>query len=170
LVQCQELKEENKVIGDCNIASFYNFANRRLWRNDSVGALKDEHNIILTDNSDKAELLNKHCGSVCTVDDRKLPTLDYSLPNGNVIDSVTFNINTVQKSNTASGPDDLPPIMFKHLSGCLAEPLSLMFTSFMSVGEVPGDWRKAIITPIHKSRLASVASNYRLTALTLHAK
>jgi len=99
------------------------------------------HNIILTDNSDKAALLNKYFGSVCTGDDGKLPKVDYSSPNGSVIDSVTFNTNTVQKaikklkSNTTSGPDHLPQKMFKNISGCLAEPLSLMFTSFMSVGD-----------------------------------
>jgi len=109
---------------------------------------------------------------VCLVDDGKLPKVDYSLPNGSVIDLVTFNTNTLQKafkklkSNTASGQDDLPQIMFIHLSGCLAEPLSLMCTSFMSVGEVPGDWQKAIITPIHKSGLASVVPNYLPIALT----
>jgi len=36
----------------------------------------------------------------------------------------------------------------------------------MSVGEVRGDWRKAIITPIHRSGLVSVASNCRPIALT----
>ena len=67
------------------------------------------------------------------------------MPNGNVINSVTFSASRVQKaikklkSNTASGPDDLPPILFKCLSSCLAEPLSLIFTSFLSVGEVPSD-------------------------------
>jgi len=119
--------------------------NRRLSCKDSVGALKDGQNVITTDNSDKAELLNNYFGSVCTVDDGKLPKVGNSLPNGNVINSVTFSARRVQnaikklKSNTASGPDDLPPILFKRLSSCLAKPLSLMFTSFLSVGEVSSD-------------------------------
>lgn len=93
---------------------------------DSVGTSKDEHNITLTDNSDKAELINKHFGSVCTVDG-KLPNVD-----GGAIDSATYNTNAVQKaikkfkSNIASGRDDLPPIMFKYLSSCFAEQLSLV--------------------------------------------
>jgi len=53
-----------------------NFVNRRLSSKDSVGALKDEQNVILSDNSDKAELLNNYFGSVCTVDDGKLPKVD----------------------------------------------------------------------------------------------
>jgi len=151
LIQCQELKEENKATllaepdvgsgGSGPPPSDCEFVNRRLSCKDSVDAIKDKHDITLTDYSDKTELVNKYLGSVCTVDDGKLPKVDYSLPHGSVIDLVTFNTNTVQKaikrlkSNTASGPDDRPPIMFKHLSGCLAEPLSLMFTSLMSVGE-----------------------------------
>ena len=68
--------------------------NRRLSCKDSVGTLKDEPNVIMTDNSDKVEL--NYFGSV-TADDGKLPKVDYSLSNGNVIDSVTFNLSTVQK-------------------------------------------------------------------------
>jgi len=94
---------------------------------DIAGALKDKHSVILTDKSDKAELLNKYSGSVCTVDNAKLLKVDNSLPNESVIDSVTCNTNALQnaikkfQSNTASRPDDLPPIMF---------------TSFMSAGEL----------------------------------
>jgi len=58
LIHCHELSKEKKIIGDGNIASFYNFINRQLSCKESAGALKDENNIILTDNSDKAELLN----------------------------------------------------------------------------------------------------------------
>jgi len=45
------------------------------------------------------------------------------------------------------------------------EPLTL-YSSFMSVGQVPDDWRRAIVTPIYKGGVASDASNYRPISLT----
>ena len=70
------------------------------------------------------------------------------------------------KNNTASGPDGMPPIVYKNLAQSLAEPLVLIFESFMSVGRIPDEWKRAIITPIYKSGLASDVSNYRPIALT----
>ena len=56
--------------------------------------------------------------------------------NGVHIDTVNFSCNAIViainklKPNLASGPDDLPPLLFKRLRTCLAEPLSMMFNSF----------------------------------------
>src|SRR5664279_51238 len=41
-----------------------------------------------------------------------------------------------------------------------------MFTSFMSVGGVPGAWKHAIVTPIYKGGSANSMSNYRPISLT----
>jgi hypothetical protein len=89
-----------------------------------------------------------------------------------LIDNVTFSptavINAIKKlkPNNASGPDGLPPLLFKKVAASLAEPLSLMFTSFFSVGQIPQEWRKAIVTPVYKSGSSSIASNYRPISLT----
>jgi len=61
------------------------------------------------------------------------------------IDTVVFSAGNVMhamrklKPNLCSGPDGLPPLLIKRLSNCLAEPLSLIFTSFMSVGKNPDE-------------------------------
>jgi hypothetical protein len=43
----------------------------------------------------------------------------------------------------------------------LARPLSDMFTSFMSVGKLPGSWKTAHVTPICKKGPSSDPANYR---------
>ena len=56
--------------------------------------------------------------------------------------------------------------MFKQLAPQLASPLSQLFSSFMSIGQVPADWCSAIVTPIAKGGVASDPSNYRPISLT----
>jgi Reverse transcriptase (RNA-dependent DNA polymerase) len=41
-----------------------------------------------------------------------------------------------------------------------------MFDSFMSVGRIPYEWRRAVVTPIYKGGLAADVSNYRPISLT----
>ena len=110
--------------------------------------------------------------AVCTVDNGVTPAFDNRTKDGATLDNIEFNRGTVMraikrlKNNTASGPDGMPPIMYKNLAQSLAEPLALIFESFMSVGRIPDEWKRAIITPIYKSGLASDVSNYRPIALT----
>ena len=70
------------------------------------------------------------------------------------------------KPNLSAGPDKLPPLLFKKLKHTLARPLCLIFTQLLSVSYVPGDWTKAIITPVHKNGSAGVVDNYRPISLT----
>jgi len=48
----------------------------------------------------------------------------------------------------------------------LSKPFCQMFQSFISVGKIPIDWKKAIITPIFKKGLSSDPNNYRPVAVT----
>jgi len=41
-------------------------------------------------------------------------------------------------------------MLIKKLSSSLFKPLSLLFNQFISVGFVPGDWRKAVVVPVFK--------------------
>jgi len=57
-------------------------------------------------------------------------------------------------------------LLYKKLEHCIAVPLSLLFTSFMSVGSVPQAWTHAIVIPVYKGGPSSYPSNYRPISLT----
>jgi len=44
-------------------------------------------------------------------------------------------------------------ILLKKLSTSLGHPLAVMFEAFMSIGQVPDDWRSAVVTPLFKKGL-----------------
>ncbi len=59
-----------------------------------------------------------------------------------------------------SGPDDLHSFMLQILADFLAEPITALYNKSLHIGEVPQDWRKAIICPIFKKKDPEDAANY----------
>jgi len=77
-------------------------------------------------------------------------------PNAYKLEQILFTTANVtaairkMKSNLSSGPDGLPPLLFKRCCDSLAQSLAIMFTQFLSVSYVPYDWKTAIIVPVYK--------------------
>ena len=88
------------------------------------------------------------------------------------MDSVVFDreeiIRTVNKlkMNTAPGPDGLPTSLYKNLKYTLAVPLEILFNLIFQCGELPCQWKEAIVKPIFKKGSSSETSNYRPISLT----
>ena len=166
------MKKENAVIESKNLGTFYNFVNKRLKYRNAIGALVDDCGNIITNDDEKAKLFNDYFASVGVVDNNVFPVCDSVLHDDCVLDTVEFNApNTLAamhklKSNLSSGPDGLPPLLFKRLRYCLAEPLALMFSQLFSVSAVPPDWKRGVITPVFKKGVAGNVSNYRPISLT----
>ena len=167
-----ELAKERRVVSSNNLGNFYKYVNNRLSCHTGVGVLRDNNGSLYATDDSKAELLNNYFSSVSTKDDGVLPEFDRLVPENVEFSNVTFTPENVMKAirklknNTSCGPDGLPPILFRKLASHLALPLSLLFNNSMSVGRIPDDWKKAIITPISKGGLASDVCNYRPISLT----
>ena len=70
-------------------------------------------------------------------------------------------------TNKSVGPDNIHPMnSLRRLANELEEPLTVIFQKSLNEGQLPDDWRNAIISPIHKKGSKVTASNYRPISLT----
>ena len=73
---------------------------------------------------------------------------------GSTLEIIVFRSDQIRKllkklkAKTSSGPDDLPPIIFKNLANCLASPLAKICNLLMLKETVPNLWKQANVTPI----------------------
>jgi len=138
-----------------NLGRFYKYINSRFKYRNPIGSLIDDSGHVITQDEAKVNIFNEYFASTGVVDDGKVlhcPCVvsDCTFETVTFTEtSIIFAINKL-KPNLSSGPDGLPPVLFKHLKLYLARPLSLLFTQLLSVGAVPDEWKSAIIVPAFK--------------------
>jgi len=54
------------------------------------------------------------------------------------------------KSKFAGDPDSYPVILLHKLRPVLCGCLPLFYNSFMSIGQIPDAWKKAVVTTVYK--------------------
>ena len=135
-----------------------------------IGALLDGNRLI-TDPSEKADLLNRQFHSVFTTTDKAQPTPSYdnnvpAMPPIEVsIQGVLAQLQRLNPSK-ASGPDDISPRVLKELAHSLCSPFTSLFQKSLDQATVPDDWKKARVTPLFKKGDKYLPGNYRPISLT----
>jgi hypothetical protein len=124
---------KSDVVENNNSGSFYKFINKRLSCRQGIGALQKSCGEFITDDFGRANFFNDFFRAVCTVDNGVTQAFDNRMKDGAALDNIEFNRGTAMRAikrllnNTASGPDGMPPIVYKNLAQSLAEPLALIF-------------------------------------------
>jgi len=168
-VRRYEIAKENEIINSDNLGRFYRFINSKMSCRSGVGSLINSDGDYATTDDEKANILNSYFGSVCTADDGLTPPFSANLPSDIAIDSISFHIPKLiriirkikSKNKLSYGPDGYPAKLLTALAPVIAEPLSLMYSSFLSVGQMPTAWKSAIVTPVFKKGSPSDPANYR---------
>ena len=106
-------EREEKLLNANNLGTFYKFVNNKLTSKSGIAPLKTDNDILLTNDTDKANLLNDYFHSVFTSDDGTFPFFSTRLISDNInISDVKISPKIIQnvlrklKINSAAGPDN----------------------------------------------------------------
>jgi Reverse transcriptase (RNA-dependent DNA polymerase) len=137
-----------------------------------VGPLKNVRGEAVTDKKKMAEILNSYFSSIFTIEgDGAVPAAE-SADAAMRLEQIQVDQDRVRKKlrelkpGSAPGPDGIGALLLKELAEQVVGPLTTIYKASLSSGEVPDDWRRAHVTPIHKKGSKSDPANYRPVSLT----
>ena len=163
----KKIKEDRK--------SFFAYARSKSKCNMRVSDLCNSQGQLISDATEKAELLNNFFSSVFTRETvESIPSPDpcftgsvtQHLYDINVDASVIAGKLHALRPDKSAGDDNLSPRLLRDPSTELATPVSLNFRRSLDTSCVPRDWRTAIVSPLYKKGCRSEPENYRPVSLT----
>ena len=128
--------------------------------------------VILDDDSDKANLFNDYFTQQTSLDDTHASLPATPLENTSTLNSFIITQDEVQETlkslnvGKAVGPDSVSNILLKELAVPLSFPLCDLFNFSLQNGQSPTSWKEANVTPMHKKDDPSILSNYRPISLS----
>ena len=172
-----KLGYERKIASNSknNSKAFYAYIGSKRSNKSGVGPLLDDNGAIVSDDKVQAQMLNEYYASVFEAEaaisfSHSVATnAPASIP---VLDSLCITKELVKnklkelKRQCSPGPDGIASIVLIEACDELAYPLMLLFKKSLQLSAVPDDWKRANVTPVHKSGSLKSVSNYRPISLT----
>ena len=104
--------------------------------------------------------------------EEELPEFADRCPKDQAISHHTFNEEDVRlklrglKPDKSQGSDDIHPMVLIECADVLCGPLYKIYAKSLDEGELPHDWKTALVTPLHKKGSRTKPENYRPVSLT----
>ncbi|CAM5076950.1 unnamed protein product [Eretmochelys imbricata] len=154
-----------------NKKGFFGCVSNKKKVKESVGPLLNEEGNLVTEDVEKANVLNAFFASVFMNKVSSQTTALGSTAWGggeqpSVKKEVVWDYLEKLDVHKSMGPDALHPRVLKELADVIAEPLAIIFQNSWRSGEVPDDWKKTKVVPIFKKEKKEDPGNYRPVSLT----
>ncbi|XP_070619981.1 polyadenylate-binding protein 4 isoform X1 [Erythrolamprus reginae] len=155
-----------------NKKRFFQHINNKKKIKETIVTLKNEEGREITDSNDQAQLLNAYFATVFTQKGTSLqPICNLTATNCprtelNIDKSTVRDYLRELNEYKSPGPDGLHPKVLKELADTIAEPLLLIYQISWITGDLPEDWKRADVVPIHKKGKKTDPGNYRPISLT----
>ncbi|CAM4557941.1 unnamed protein product [Lepidochelys kempii] len=154
-----------------NKKGFFRYVGNKKKAKESVSPLLNEGGNLVTEDVEKANVLNAFFASVFT---NKVSSQTAALGitkwgrDGQPSVEIEVVRDYLEKLDVhkSMGPDELHPRVLKELAAVIAEPLAIIFENSWRTGEVPDDWKKANVVPIFKKGKKEDPGKYRPVSLT----
>ena len=155
-----------------NPKCFWNMVREKTKVKQGISDLVTDKGDTITDDTEKASLLNAFFATVFTKEDTiNIPSLP-ERPFQNILDNVVINQERVKKLldklkiDKSPGPDGIHNRVLYETREVILEPLTKLLITSIESGKLPDDWKTANVTPIFKKGKKSDPNNYRPVSLT----
>ena len=160
----------NKVISEDGNKGLWRYVKNQKKSSSGVGTLAANGKAGITP-IEKAQMLNDQFTSVFTQDQADTtPDLGPSpfpqMAKISIAEDGVCSLLSKQNPKKASGADNIPAIILKNCAAEISPMLTTIIQQSLDTGDVPGDWRKATVSPVFKKGDRANPENYRPISLT----
>ena len=150
--------------------AFHSYLRERKKGCPTVGPLKTEDGILVTNTQSMSNIFVNAFSSVFVSDDPSEPyehqTTDSVMGEFSISYSMVHSTLLSLDSSSSPGPDGIHPMLLKSCADVLALPLSIIFQKLITSGVLPSEWKLSRVAPIFKAGSRSNPLNYRPVSLT----
>ena len=177
---CTSMKKVKRTAFEKNLAEcsktnpkqLFAYIKRRIKSDTGIPplALRPDTDELAVDDLSKADTLAKQYGSVYVVEPSPPP--EFPTISSIVLDALEITPQEVcgllqnLRPNSSPGPDDVHPLVLRHLADLISIPVCDIFRRSLDEGRLPYSWKHAVIKPIYKGASRCDPSNYRPISLT----